>query len=162
MKQSQACDALPQNPLPFHSHILRFYLESIFPLPHSEVTPSEILHLLSLALSLWVSLPMMDELHILGCLSLSIMPCDQELKIANVSQQPTPFFSNSPRPHALPQPRLSPNHTCHTITITKSFTAILNTTSPCSLTHYPQLRSTKHLHSSKWGEKNIIYFVLPR
>lgn len=50
MKQSQVCDALPQYPLPFHSHILRFYQESIFPLPHSEVTPAEILHLLSLPL----------------------------------------------------------------------------------------------------------------
>lgn len=31
---------------------------------------------LSCSLSLWFSLPMMDELHTLGCLSLSIMPCD--------------------------------------------------------------------------------------
>lgn len=33
MKQSQARDALPQYPLPFHSHIFPFYQESIFPLP---------------------------------------------------------------------------------------------------------------------------------
>lgn len=34
MKQSRARDALPRYPLPFHSHILRFHRESIFPLPH--------------------------------------------------------------------------------------------------------------------------------
>lgn len=33
MKQSKAREALPQYPLPFHSHILPFYRESIFPLP---------------------------------------------------------------------------------------------------------------------------------
>lgn len=56
MKQSQACDALPQYLLPSHSHILPFYLESIFLLPPRKVTPSEILHLLSLSLSLALSL----------------------------------------------------------------------------------------------------------
>lgn len=76
MKQSQACDALPKYPLPFHSHILRFYRESIFPLPPCKVTPSEILHLPSLSLSLAGFLLLWWMSSTLGCLSLSIMPCD--------------------------------------------------------------------------------------
>lgn len=48
-----------------------------FPSPPCKVTPSEIfLHLPSLSLSHWSPPPMMDELHTLGCLSLSIMPRD--------------------------------------------------------------------------------------
>lgn len=48
-----------------------------------------------------------------------------------------PIFLQLPPPHVSPQPRLQPNHTCHTITITKSLTATISATSPCSLTHYP-------------------------
>lgn len=43
--------------------------------PH-KVTPSEIFYISPLSLSLRFPLPMMDGLHTLGCLSLSIMACD--------------------------------------------------------------------------------------
>lgn len=77
MKQSQACDALPQYRLPFHSHIPRFISGIYFPSP--PLGGNSIWNFtspLSLSLPLQFPLPMMDELHTLGCLSLSIMPCD--------------------------------------------------------------------------------------
>lgn len=65
---STCCPFTPTS-LPFIGNLF-----SLSPCPHRKVTPSEILHLSSI--SLWFPLPMMDELHTVRCLSLSIMPCD--------------------------------------------------------------------------------------
>jgi len=83
MKQSQACDALPQYLLPFHSPTSFPFIGSLSPPPthphpcKSYLTGGRGGHFTSpISHSLWIPLPMMDELHTLGCLSLSIMPCD--------------------------------------------------------------------------------------
>lgn len=108
MKQSQACDALPQYPLPFHSHILRFYRESIFPLPplwgnsiwNFTSPPSRplSLSLVSSSHDGWaphsgVSQPVHHALR------LGIKNC-KRFTIAN------PIFLPLPPPRASPQPRL--------------------------------------------------------
>lgn len=76
------------------------------------------------------------------------------------------IFLQHPHPKSSPQPRLSPNHTCHNIAIKESLTVTIRTTFPRSPTCDPQPRYSKHLHSSKWGVKKhnlfctsqIIYF----
>lgn len=168
MKQSQACDALPQYRVPFHSHIPRF-ISGIY-LPSPPLGGNSIWNFTSpLFLSLTPA-PVSSSRDGWAPHSGVSQPVHHALRLGIKNCKPftiaSHIFLQHLHPTSSPQPRLSPKHTCHNITIKESLTVTIRTTFPRSPTCDPQPRYSKHLHSSKWGVKKhnlfctsqIIYF----
>lgn len=118
--------------------------------------------LLPHSLPLYIQPSMMDELFsevsqpVHHALRLEIKNC-KHFTIA-IPLLPLPLRPPPPS-HFPPQPRLSSNHTCHTITTSLDQKPHLQVPSPpqpyAAPTHNPHLWCTKHLHSSKleWVKK---------